>query len=497
MTRFNRVRAKAGSRANPRSRGKPSAEPEPRQKVKYVARAKKRAKLLEAEHAARTPALIERMAAEDAMDRFGFQHRFSIVVNAKANAHDEIFIKKTGASIRDLRYLAWSSIDSYYGRDLDQVEYCERGQGGSIQVKVAIADVDAFVPKGSVLDAHAQANATSVYPGRESYPMLPEQLSSGFSSFRADCDRLALVVEFAVLPRGNVRFGKIYRALVRSKAQLSCGEVGAWLESQGSHQGSSWEIGEEQERLEEMFELMPELAEQIRLQDEASRKISLFNEGKGAAKDGAAESGKAQEAAEDGAALQAAGNEISSLMSAEGKDRAKTIVRNFMACASGAMIAHLEGARFSPIRRVVSAPKEWEGIVGIASAAGFEMPAEPDAISLAEFLASEKEKSPDKYPALCAEISKLLGEGEYALFDRREPVEYLCFANADYLVGTSPNHRYMDLVVQRLLKAAVAHTPVPYSKAELSELAAICTERENAAKKVERAVKFASAPAKR
>ena len=463
MTRFNRVRAKARSRSDSRApgnshlRGKPQEEPEPkRQNPKYAERARKRAIREAEENAKRMPELNLQMVAQDAMEKYGFEHKLSLVVNAKANAHDGFTIKKVGATLRDLRHLLWTSIDSYYARDLDQMAYCERGQSREILVKVAIADVDAFAPKGSILDEHAETNATSVYPGKESYPMLPEQLSGDLSAFPADCDRLAIVVEFAVLPRGNVRFGKICRAYVRNKAELTTGEIGAWLEDES--------------QAPEIFEEMPELEEQLKLQEEASLRLSRFR----------------AEAADAPVAV----DKTLGLCVTE-KDKAKLIAENFMVCANGAMNGLLETARLSPIRKVIVIPKDWYGIVEAAGALGVELPADPDAQALSEFLAREKKESPERFSDLSAAVAKLRGPGEYALFYRRAPVEYFCIADEDYLVGTSPNHKYMDLIMQRLVKAAVAHTPTPYSKAELSELAIWCTERENAARKVERTVKFA------
>jgi len=398
------------------------------------------------------------------MEKYGFEPELSLVVNAKANAQDEITIKKVGATVRDMRHLLWSSIDNFDTEDLDRIEYCERGQGGEILVKVAIADVDAFVPKGSSLDMHAQTNATSVYAGTETFPMLPEKLSGNLTSFPMDLDRLAIVVEFAVLPRGNVRFGKIYRAIVRNTAQLACEEISAWLEDKGAQP--------------EMMDETPGLEEQIKLQDEASLKLGKYRQGQCAFE---LEMREAGSALKDGKLLGLCVIET---------DRAKGIVENFMMGANGAMSGFLESANGFAIRRVVGIPKSWIEIVDVAHAKGFELPSDPDATMLVEFLAKERKADPEGFFKLSMAIAKFLGQGEYALVGKTNPAECFCLAVACHAPGTAPNQRYMDLIFQRLLKAALAHTATPYNKNELAALAELCTEREHAAKKVETAIKY-------
>jgi len=108
------------------------------------------------------------------------------------------------SSLRDLRELLWASIDNDDSRDLDQLTVAKLQPDRSVNILVAIADVDALVTKDSALDAHARHNTTSVYTSGDLFPMLPEKLSTDLTSLGEGQDRLALVVEFVVAEDGAV-----------------------------------------------------------------------------------------------------------------------------------------------------------------------------------------------------------------------------------------------------------------------------------------------------
>ena len=101
---------------------------------------------------------------------------------------------------------------------------------------------------------------------------------------------------------------------------------------------------------------------------------------------------------------------------------------------------------------------------------------------------------PAGFADLSLAVVKLLGSGEYAAAPAMPAGAALSapghfgLAVNDYAHSTAPNRRYPDLVMQRLLKAAIAGLPPPYSVEQLKEIAAQCTLQEDNASKVERQV---------
>jgi VacB/RNase II family 3'-5' exoribonuclease len=385
-------------------------------------------------------------------------------LTATIPAHDP----DAGGGIRDLRGLAWSSIDNETSRDLDQIEVAERLQDGSIRVLVGIADVDAFVPKGSPIDKFAYGNSTSLYTGVAIFPMLPLELSTDRTSLLEDGrDRLAVVTEIVVLADGNLddTQTKIYTAKVQNKAKLVYERVGAWLEGRGEapHGGAV-------------------IADQVKLQDEVAQRLRALRHLHGALD---LETIEANPVMKDGQVMD---------LELQHRNRARELIEDLMIAANGATARYLEAKQRSSLRRVVAKPKRWDRIVVLAGALGTKLPVEPDAKALSAFLTARRAADPTRFADLSLSIVKLLGPGQYVLQRANAPESgHFGLAVDDYSHSTAPNRRYPDLVTQRLLKAAARDLPSPYSDDELEEIAQHCTERENAARKVERMMRKVAA----
>ena len=366
-----------------------------------------------------------------------------------------------GPDVRDLRQLSWSSIDNDTSRDLDQLEVAESLPDGVTKVRVAIADVEAFVPKGSAIDDHAANATTTVYTGVRNFPMLPEALSTAATSLLEAQDRLAVVIEFVVSTDGTVQSSDVYRAIVHSVAQLTYDGVGAWLERSGPAPAK--------------VAASTVLQSQLALQDACAHALRSARYRHGALNIETIETRPV-----------VLNDQVIDVVRQD-KNRATELIEDFMIAANEVVARTLEAKRVSSIRRVVKTPERWDRIVALAGAVGGALPSSPDSKALNEFLIARKTADPDHFADLSLAVIKLMGPGEYVLERPGEPGQgHFGLAVEDYTRSTAPNRRFADLVTQRLIKAVLAGQPAPYSDDELAAIARNCTLKENASRKVER-----------
>jgi len=362
-------------------------------------------------------------------------------------------------NVRDLRSLLWSSIDNDTSRDLDQIEVAERLPNGDVKILVGIADVDAFVPKQTPIDQHAAKETTTVYTGIRNFPMLPEELSTGQTSLLENQDRLGVVIEFVAGNDGRVVSSDVYRALLRNKAQLQYNSVGTWLEGTAAAPPK--------------VAASSDLQSQLRLQNEVAQELKDQRYANGA--------------------LNIQTDEVQPIVLnqqvvdvvKQQKNHATELIEDFMIAANGVVARMLE--KVSSLRRIVKTPERWDRIVQLAATHGEKLPAQPDSKALNDVLLRRKAADPDHFADLSLAVIKLIGPGEYVLERPGDPAPgHFGLAVQDYTHSTAPNRRFADIVTQRLIKAMLAGQVNPYSDDELTIIAANCTQKEDAARKVER-----------
>jgi len=267
---------------------------------------------------------------------------------------------------------------------------------------------------------------------------------------------------------GTVGATDLYHARVRNRSKLAYHAVGAWLEKAGP--------------LPEAAAAVPGIDEQLRLHDEAAGRLRRLRYEHGAL---SLDTIEARPVFSDG--------HLTGLEE-DRQDRAKELIEDMMIAANTATAQFLEKRGLPSLRRMVRSPKRWPRLVELAAQHGGHLPAEPDSAALAAFLDARRQADPDRFPDLSLTVVKLLGPGEYTVDLPGQPAPgHFGLAVRDYTHATAPNRRFPDLITQRLLKAALAGRPSPYTPEALAELAEHCTLAEDAANKVERQVRKSAA----
>jgi exoribonuclease-2 len=402
--------------------------------------------------------------ARQAMLARGLLPDFSAAARAQANS---LTGPPRNSAARDLRGAEWVSIDNDDSRDLDQLSVAQSLPGGNTQLLVAIADVDAAVPRGSPLDDHARHNTTSVYTPGHIFPMLPERLSTDLTSLVEGQERLAMVIELVTAADASIVSSDIYRATVINKAKLAYDSVASWLDG---HTPAPRGLE------------APGLQDQVRLQDQVAQSLGRVRHAQGAL---------TLETIQTSAIFD--GDVLRDLLPSR-NNRAHDLIENVMVAANGVAARWLQSKGLPSIRRVLLTPEHWARIVALAAEHGGHLPALADAEALNAFLAKSRQDSPAQFPDLSLSVIKLLGRGEYALeLPGATVAGHFGLAVSDYMHSTAPNRRFPDIIAQRLIKSALGNTPAPYTISELQDLAKQCTMQEDAAAKVERSVSKSAA----
>lgn len=385
--------------------------------------------------------------------------------------------------VRDLRHEHFVSIDNgvlwtkmdpaelakdpeanMSSKDLDQLQGMPvKHPNGDITMKIAVSDVDAFIPKGSPLDKFMDVNGSSVYTPDKIYNLIPKELAEDVISLNPREDRFATIIEFTITPDGKLKDEDVYQAIVNSRAKLDYSSVGAWIDGKAEPSPA--------------MKQDDQILESIKLQDEASQRLKAARKERGALN---FESNEVKINVKGGDAV---GFEVGE------KNRATELVENCMVTSNEVVSRFLHSKGMPTLERVVVPPEKWDQIQQLAADHGTKLPAQPNGKALADFLDAQKEKDPEGYKDLSFSCIKLIGRGEYMAVGPNDPLPgHFGLGSTNYSQCTASIRRGGDRIAARMLKAALAGQSSPYSANELNSFAENVTEKEQTTKKVERQI---------
>ena len=152
--------------------------------------------------------------------RFDLPHIFAPDALAEAEGIPETVSPADLKGRTDLRTMPTVTIDGETARDFDDAVSLRR-EGDKFRLWVSIADVSHYVKKDSPLDREAYLRGTSVYFPDRCIPMLPERLSNGICSLNPHLDRLTMTAEMLFDRNGIMQESTFYPSIIKSAARLT------------------------------------------------------------------------------------------------------------------------------------------------------------------------------------------------------------------------------------------------------------------------------------
>lgn len=146
------------------------------------------------------------------------------------------------------------TIDGEDAKDLDDAVCVQKLENGNYKLDVHIADVSHYVQENTLLDKEALLRGTSIYMLNRVIPMLPRELSNGICSLNEGQDRYTLSVSMEIDNKGKIISSEVYKGIINVTRRMSYKDVQAILDN------SNEEIVTKYKDYIADFKLMEELA---------------------------------------------------------------------------------------------------------------------------------------------------------------------------------------------------------------------------------------------
>lgn len=404
----------------------------------------------------------------------------------------------------DLRDLPIVTIDGETAKDFDDAVYAapSKKKKGSLDVIVCVADVSHYVTLGSPLDDEARRRATSIYyPGRV-VPMLPEALSNGLCSLKPRVPRLCAVAEFVVDENGAVSDEHFSFGVMKSRARLTYSLVQRFLDEEEGKAEPYTVPPQPKEATATTAGLDDEVKDSLRCAAEAARRLRAARTRRGALDFELPEVVIELDVRKEPVGLRHLDRAFS-----------HKLIEDLMIAANEAAARFFDNNERPSVYRIHEVPddEKLERFLNLARpallATGRKLPKNllEDATSSTGLM--ELLRALGDHPARAALDMLLLRSMKQARYSV-DNVGHYGLGSEAYLHFTSPIRRYPDLIVHRLMRAALEQKKAKKQKkskkhdddehggddhndaevAELEDIAAGSSEQERKASDLERAI---------
>ena len=385
---------------------------------------------------------------------------FPAALELEAARATEVAADRTGAR-RDLTELPTFTVDPATARDFDDAVSARR-EGEAIRLWIHIADVAAHVPPGSPLDQEARRRGNSTYVPGTVEPMLPHALSDEACSLAPGVERLAVTTEMELGADGRAGATAFYRSRIRSDARLDYDQLDVVFAGRA--------------------EAPEAVAEPLAVARQAAAALS---QRRGAAS-------LDVDSSEPEFRFDSRGQVVAAHGVAQTESH--RLIERLMILANEQVAQLLERKRVPSIYRVHPRPDpprierliEQLQALGIPSPPLRGTPAPSEAAELAaeasRLVAREATRRGHGRAAYTTLVLRSLKQASYS--ERNSG--HAGLGSAAYCHFTSPIRRYPDLVVHRVLLAALGEGEPAPSAAEAREAAWHCSERERESMRIER-----------
>ena len=323
---------------------------------------------------------------------------------------------------RDLRNEEIFTIDGDDTKDIDDAISIKKLPNGNYELGVHIADVSYYVREGSPLDNEAMERGTSVYLVDRVIPMLPHELSNGICSLNPDVDRLAMSCVMEFDGEGRQVNYEIFPSIIRSRIQMTYKKVNSLLENNVLPEGY--------ESYEKSLRLMGELSKILR---KAKVKRGYIDFGV------------------DEAKILVDEKCVPTDVVLRDRGVGENMIEDFMIAANECVATHIYFMNLPFIYRVHEYPKEEKirSFLGFVSSLGYTITGNVKDVKPTTIqMILEQLRDKPEFKILSSLMLRSMQKAVY----KPENLGHYGLASTCYTHFTSPNRRYPDLTVHRLLR---------------------------------------------